>query len=62
MLRVQLTLRGREILHALDGLLPTMESLISPAVFDPAREKSKFRIAARTMSAWFCCHICVAMM
>src|SRR6202046_1483211 len=41
----ELTLRGRKILEGLEGLLPRMENLVAPAVFDPAREKSHFRIS-----------------
>jgi DNA-binding transcriptional LysR family regulator len=41
----ELTLRGRKILEELEGLLPTMEHLVMPALFDPMREKSHFRIA-----------------
>jgi DNA-binding transcriptional LysR family regulator len=41
----ELTLRGRKILDELEGLLPRMENLVAPALFDPAREKSHFRIS-----------------
>jgi DNA-binding transcriptional LysR family regulator len=41
----ELTLRGRKILQELEGLLPKMENLVTPNVFDPAREKSHFRIS-----------------
>jgi DNA-binding transcriptional LysR family regulator len=41
----ELTLRGRKILHELEGLLPKMEHLIVPTLFDPVREKSHFRIS-----------------
>ena len=41
----ELTLRGRKILQELEGLLPRMEDLVAPARFDPAREKSTFRIS-----------------
>jgi DNA-binding transcriptional LysR family regulator len=41
----ELTLRGRKILDELAGLLPTMENLVTPAPFDPMREKSHFRIS-----------------
>src|SRR5712691_144025 len=41
----ELTLRGRKILDELEGLLPRMENLIAPALFDPMREKSHFRIS-----------------
>ena len=41
----ELTLRGRKILQELEGLLPKMEDLVVPALFDPMREKSTFRIA-----------------
>jgi DNA-binding transcriptional LysR family regulator len=42
---LELTLRGRKILDELDLLLPKMEHLIAPATFDPAREKSHFRLS-----------------
>jgi DNA-binding transcriptional LysR family regulator len=41
----ELTLRGRRILQELEGLLPKMENLVSPNLFDPTREKSHFRIS-----------------
>ena len=41
----ELTLRGRKILQELEGLLPRMENLVSPNLFDPTREKSHFRIS-----------------
>jgi DNA-binding transcriptional LysR family regulator len=41
----ELTLRGRKILEELEGLLPRMENLVTPNVFDPMREKSHFRIS-----------------
>jgi hypothetical protein len=36
----ELTLRGRKILDDLEGLLPRIENLVAPALFDPMREKS----------------------
>jgi DNA-binding transcriptional LysR family regulator len=41
----ELTLRGRKILEELEGLLPKLEHLVTPSLFDPVREKSQFRIA-----------------
>jgi DNA-binding transcriptional LysR family regulator len=41
----ELTLRGRKILDELEGLLPRMENLVAPSMFDPASEKSHFRIS-----------------
>jgi DNA-binding transcriptional LysR family regulator len=41
----ELTLRGRKILEELEGLLPRLEHLITPSLFDPVREKSQFRIS-----------------
>src|ERR1700689_320679 len=41
----ELTLRGRKILQELEGLLPKRERLVTPALFDPVREKSHFRIS-----------------
>ena len=40
-----LTLRGRKILDELEGLLPRMEILVAPALFDPTQEKSHFSIS-----------------
>jgi DNA-binding transcriptional LysR family regulator len=41
----ELTLRGRKILAGLEVLLPKMEHLVTPNLFDPMREKSHFRIS-----------------
>jgi DNA-binding transcriptional LysR family regulator len=41
----ELTLRGRKILLELDGLLPKMERLVTPSLFDPKREASSLRIS-----------------
>src|ERR1700724_1401315 len=41
----ELTLRGRKILQELEGLLPKIENLVTPSLFDPMREKSHFRIS-----------------
>jgi DNA-binding transcriptional LysR family regulator len=41
----ELTLRGRKILEELEGLLPKMEYLVTPNLFDPVREKSRFRVS-----------------
>jgi DNA-binding transcriptional LysR family regulator len=41
----ELTLRGRKILEELQVLLPKMEHLVTPNLFDPMREKSHFRIS-----------------
>jgi DNA-binding transcriptional LysR family regulator len=41
----ELTLRGRKILEELEVLLPKMEHLVTPTLFDPVREKSHFRIS-----------------
>jgi DNA-binding transcriptional LysR family regulator len=41
----ELTLRGRKILQELEELLPKIESLVMPSVFDPKRERSNFRIS-----------------
>jgi DNA-binding transcriptional LysR family regulator len=38
-------LRGRKILQELEGLLPKMENMVTPSLFDPMREKSHFRIS-----------------
>jgi DNA-binding transcriptional LysR family regulator len=35
----ELTLRGRKILQEIEGLLPKMENLVTPSLFDPMREK-----------------------
>ncbi len=41
----ELTMRGRKILQELEGLLPKMEQLVAPNLFDPVRERSHFRIS-----------------
>jgi DNA-binding transcriptional LysR family regulator len=41
----ELTLRGRKILEGLEQLLPKIEGLVVPSVFDPKRERSNFRIS-----------------
>jgi hypothetical protein len=41
----ELTLRGRKILDELEGLLPGMENLVAPALFDPLLERSHFCIS-----------------
>src|SRR5258706_13834395 len=41
----ELTLRGRKILQELKGLLPKMENLVTPSLFDPTQEKSHFLIS-----------------
>jgi DNA-binding transcriptional LysR family regulator len=41
----ELTLRGRKILEELEGLLPKMEHLVTPNLFDPVRETSHFRVS-----------------
>src|SRR5215831_84803 len=41
----ELTLRGRKILAELEVLLPKMEHLVTPNLFDPMRAKSHFRIS-----------------
>ena len=42
---LELTLRGRKILDELEGLLPRIENLVAPSLFDPMREKSHFRVS-----------------
>ena len=41
----ELTLRGRKILDELEQVLPKVEGLVAPSVFDPKRERSSFRIS-----------------
>jgi DNA-binding transcriptional LysR family regulator len=41
----ELTLRGRKILDELEGLLPRIENLVAPSLFDPMREKSHFLLS-----------------
>ena len=41
----ELTLRGRKILEELEQLLPKIEGLVAPSVFDPKKERSNFRIS-----------------
>ena len=55
----ELTLRGRKILQELEGLLPMMENLVTPSLFDPMREKSHFRISGpdnvcTVLLPWLC--------
>jgi DNA-binding transcriptional LysR family regulator len=42
---LELTLRGRKILRELEELLPKIENVVMPSVFDPKRERSNFRIS-----------------
>src|SRR6202021_667532 len=41
----ELTLRGRKLLDELNQLLPRMERLVVPNVFNPAREPNTFRLS-----------------
>jgi hypothetical protein len=41
----ELTLRGRKILQELEQVLPKIEGLVVPSVFDPKKERSSFRIS-----------------
>ncbi|HEY2468424.1 MAG TPA: LysR family transcriptional regulator [Terracidiphilus sp.] len=41
----ELTLRGRKILQELEELLPKVENVVMPSVFDPKKERSIFRIS-----------------
>jgi DNA-binding transcriptional LysR family regulator len=41
----ELTLRGRKILQELEELLPKIEGVVIPSVFDPKRERSNFLIS-----------------
>jgi DNA-binding transcriptional LysR family regulator len=41
----ELTLRGRKVLQELEELLPKIEGLVMPSLFDPKRERSNFRIS-----------------
>jgi DNA-binding transcriptional LysR family regulator len=41
----ELTLRGRKILQELEELLPKLEGVVVPSVFDPKKEPSNFRIS-----------------
>ena len=41
----ELTLRGRKIFQELEELLPKIEGVVMPSVFDPKRERSNFRIS-----------------
>jgi DNA-binding transcriptional LysR family regulator len=47
----ELTLRGRKILQELEGLLPRMENLVTPNLFDPPRRKATSAFPALTTSA-----------
>jgi DNA-binding transcriptional LysR family regulator len=39
------TLRGRKILQELEHVLPKIEGLVVPSIFDPRKERSSFRIS-----------------
>jgi DNA-binding transcriptional LysR family regulator len=54
----ELTLRGRKILDELEGLLPRIENLVAPALFDPTQEKSNFRISGRITFVQSCFRLC----
>src|ERR1700727_2987655 len=41
----ELTLRGRKLLDELNQLLPNIERLVVPNVFNPAREPNPFRLS-----------------
>src|SRR6202046_794521 len=41
----ELTLRGRKILQELEQVLPKIEGLVVPSVFDPKKERSSRRIS-----------------
>ena len=51
----ELTLRGRKILQELEQLLPKIEGLVVPNVFDPKRERSNFRISGAD-------NVCIALL
>ena len=51
----ELTLRGQKILHDLEELLPKIENLVAPSVFDPKGEPSNFRISGPD-------NVCVALL
>jgi DNA-binding transcriptional LysR family regulator len=51
----ELTLRGRKILEELEQLLPKIEGLVAPSVFDPKKERSNFRISGPD-------NVCVALL
>jgi DNA-binding transcriptional LysR family regulator len=50
----ELTLRGSKILQELEQLLPKIEGLVVPSVFDPKRDGAISAFLARTMFAWRC--------
>lgn len=56
----ELTLRGRKIVQELEQLLPRIEGLVVPSVFDPKRSGAISAFLARTMFAWRCCRSCAA--
>jgi DNA-binding transcriptional LysR family regulator len=58
----ELNLRGRKILQELEGLVPKMENLVTPSLFDPMREKSHFAFPVLTMSAPLCSAACAGNM
>ena len=51
----ELTFRGRKILEELEQLLPKIEGLVAPSVFDPKRERSNFRISGAD-------NVCIALL
>ena len=51
----ELTLRGRKVLQELEQLLPKIEGLVVPTVFDPKLERSNFRISGPD-------NVCMALM
>src|SRR5277367_1583450 len=58
----ELTLRGRKILDELEGLLPRMENLVAPALFDPLREKAISASQARIMFVQWYSRACAGSM
>src|ERR1700740_3093955 len=51
----ELTLRGRRILQELEQLLPKIDGLVAPSVFDPKKERSNFRISGPA-------NVCIALL
>jgi DNA-binding transcriptional LysR family regulator len=52
---LELTMRGRKILEELELLLPGIEGLVVPSIFDPKKERSNFRISGAD-------NVCIALL
>ena len=55
---LELTLRGRKILDELEGLLPRVESLVAPDLFDPRERRATSASQAQIMFVRSCSRAC----